>query len=41
MVLPGAACGYIIHGTFSTGSARVLFHLPRANYGVILVTRIK
>ncbi|HEX6065152.1 MAG TPA: hypothetical protein VFZ04_13070 [Longimicrobiales bacterium] len=40
-VLPGGAYGYIIDGTMATGSARVLFNLPRANYGVISITRIK
>jgi hypothetical protein len=40
-VLPGGAYGYIIDGTTATGSARVLFNLPRASYGVISITRIK
>jgi hypothetical protein len=40
-ILPGGAFGYIIDGTNATASARVLFDLPRATYGVISVTRIK
>ncbi len=41
VVLPGGAYGYIIDGTSATGSARVLFNLPRASYGVLSVTRIR
>ena len=40
-VLPGSAFGYIIDGTSASASARVLFELPRADHGVISVTRIQ
>jgi hypothetical protein len=40
-ISPGGAFGYVIDGTAAGNNARILISMPRANYGVISVTRIK
>ncbi len=40
-VLPGASFGYVLDGTAATADTRVIVEMPRANYGVVSVTRIK
>ena len=40
-ISPGSAFGYVIDGTAATNNSRIMVNMPRANYGVISVTRIK